>query len=346
MAERVPLLDLTSEDQYTPEILEDLYDRADEFQNPHAIAEAGDKLKDLYSDIGKLAVYFWFEEPSTRTAGSFDAARELLGLGYLGERNAKLASSSAKGEILRDSMRTSKAHLKKFGGAVVVIRHPQVGSAADAAAIHDFPVINAGDGQGKHPTQAGLDFYTFRRRHGRTNNLIIGMGGDPRYSRTIHSLAEVAVMSGDNELRFIGGKGLWIDDDTRDMLKKRNVDFTETTDMSALKEADVVYWTRLQKERLPKPNSLNPVRRWRINRANERLWREYVDNYVLSDQALDMIKSDAGIYHPLPRGPEIPESIDSDPRVGYFEQMENSVPFRAALLERVLIDYHNFKLAA
>ena len=334
------LLDLVRAGQYTPEVLESLYARADEFQNPHAIAEAGDKLRGLYSGVGKLAVYFWFEEPSTRTAGSFDSAREILGLGRLGVTNAKEASSSAKGETLRDSMRTAKSHLRKLGGAVVVIRHPQSFSANTAAVIHDFPVINAGDGQNEHPTQAGLDMYTIKRRHKKTTDLTIAMGGDPRYGRTIHSLAETAVISGDNELIFVGGKGLGLGDDTRDMLKKKKVDFTETTDISALRHADVVYWTRLQKERLPHARIVHPVKYVKNRYNNRKIWQDYLDNYVLDERAIEMIRHDAGIYHPMPRGPEIPESLDSDPRVGYFDQMDNSVPFRAALVEMTLKNYH------
>lgn len=335
------LLDLIRADQLTPEIQKVIYDRADEFQDPAEIRKAGEKLQELYKDIGQLAMYFWFEEPSSRTVGSFDSARELLGLGRLGETNAKIASSTAKGEGLRDSMRTAKGHLKKFGGAIIVIRHPQIGSAAQAAVIHDFPVINAGDGQNEHPTQALLDMYTIRQKKGKTSGLTIAMGGDPLYSRTIHSLAEVASREQDNELLFIGGKGLWVGDDTKKMLTKRQVPFEETTDIKALRHADVVYWTRMQKERLPQPPDLyrHPIRHLRIERENDHIWNEYVEKYALNEQALEVIKHDAIIMHPLPRGPEIPESIDTDERAVYWDQADNAVPVRVALTELVLTNY-------
>jgi aspartate carbamoyltransferase catalytic subunit len=292
-------LDLIAASQLTLDVQTSLFERADQFlTSPGEIAQAGEDLKALYAEMGKLAVYFWFEEPSTRTVGSFDSARELLGLGFLGERNAKATSSTAKGESLQDSMRTSKTHLNLFGGAVVVIRHPKEGSAALAAAIHDFPVINAGDGQHEHPTQALLDMYTIRQKKGRTTGLTIAMGGDPRYSRTIHSLAEVASIQGDNELICIGGEGLWLDEPTKEALTNKGITM-----------------------------------------------QEYLA-HGLNEESLYMIKHDAIIMHPFPRGPEIPESVDNDPRAVYWDQMKYAVPLRAALIERKLIDHHNFKLAS
>jgi aspartate carbamoyltransferase catalytic subunit len=339
-------LDLIAASQLTLDVQTSLFERADQFlTSPGEIAQAGEDLKALYAEMGKLAVYFWFEEPSTRTVGSFDSARELLGLGFLGERNAKATSSTAKGESLQDSMRTSKTHLNLFGGAVVVIRHPKEGSAALAAAIHDFPVINAGDGQHEHPTQALLDMYTIRQKKGRTTGLTIAMGGDPRYSRTIHSLAEVASIQGDNELICIGGEGLWLDEPTKEALTNKGITIHETKDMRALREADVVYWTRRQSERDKKVNKMHPWRYVIAQQRNKRAMQEYLA-HGLNEESLYMIKHDAIIMHPFPRGPEIPESVDNDPRAVYWDQMKYAVPLRAALIEQKLIDFHNFKLAA
>ncbi|HXY18011.1 MAG TPA: hypothetical protein VEH48_01150, partial [Candidatus Nitrosopolaris sp.] len=172
------LLDVLRADQFTSDHIELLNNRADQFQkNPERLRAkealsrlavtqdlerllpeelapvlseevieltASRLLEQVYTKLGSLAAYFWFDEPSTRTVGSFDAARALLGMERLGHTNAKLASSTAKGETLHDSMRTANEHLKAFGGGVVIIRHPEPGSAAEAAEIMDFPVINAG----------------------------------------------------------------------------------------------------------------------------------------------------------------------------------------------------------
>lgn len=344
------LLDVLSADQITTTHIELLNHRADQFHKygNWEIARAKDELEQgvtidqatlveqylpaemleyNFRKLGRLAMYFWFDEPSTRTVGSFDAARALLGMEGLGHTNAKLSSSTAKGETLQDSLMTVNEHLKFFGGGVVVIRHPEVGSAATAAEILDFPVINAGDGQNEHPTQALLDIYTIKQRLGRIEDLKVVMGGDPQYSRTIHSLAQVLALYPNNEITFIGESDDWLEvSDTKSVLDERKIPYKTTTELDPLKDADVVYWTRLQTERL--------------GVKDETLIEKYAQKYTITEEILDTIPPQAIIMHPLPRGPEIPVSIDKDNRVAYRDQVRNGVPVRTALTEMILRNYY------
>lgn len=353
------LLDVLSADQFTQSHVDLLTKSASGFERPHFTAaaraelrrshvikdikdmlpeEADGQLSDIlleltadrlleynYMRLGRLAAYFWFDEASTRTVGSFNAARTQLGMARLGFTNTKDTSQAAKGETFEDSMRVANAQLKNFGGGVVIMRTKKEGQPAVAAEILEVPVINAGDGQNEHPTQALLDIYTIKKRLGRLDGLNVVLGGDPRYGRTIHSLAKLLALYPDNKLTFVGDDVDWLEgSDTKKLLDERGIDYEATTELDPLADADVIYWTRLQTERM----NLKWLKRRKLE--------AYGRKYAITEEKLDIIPKNAIIMHPLPRGPEMPVSIDNDPRVAYWDQVENSVPVRAALIEMVM----------
>lgn len=357
------LLDVLSADQFNANHIDVISNAADRFFKPFEVADSkaelrrksvmvelegllpaeianvitdevlaltADKLLEHnYMRLGRLAAYFWFEENSTRTVGSFNAARSLLGMARLGHTSITDTSLAGKGESFEDTMRVANEHLELFGGAVAIIRTVEVGRARLAADILSVPVINAGDGQNEHPTQALLDIYTIKKRLRRLDNLNVVMGGDPQYSRTIHSLAILLSLYPGNKITFVGSNSDWLEDsDTKSLLDSKGVEYQTTTELDPLSQADVVYWTRLQTERM------------NIGQDKKDILEEYGKKYAITDEILKTIPSSAIIMHPLPRGPEIPESIDQDERVAYWDQVENGVPVRAALIEMLLRHYY------
>jgi aspartate carbamoyltransferase catalytic subunit len=358
------LLDVLSADQFTKPHIDLITNRADQFSrlSEKATARAelrkralvvdlmkilpeelttilsseivemtADKLLDAeYRRLGSVASYLWFDEPSTRTLGSFEVASATLGMALLGHRNAAQSSSMTKGETFKDTMRTVDAHLKNLGGGVVIMRTSTEGQPAIAADILDFPVINAGDGQNEHPTQALLDIYTIKKRLGRLDNLNVVMGGDPRYSRTVHSLTQLLSLNENVSIKYVGDKELWLDAQTKRVLRDKGIEFHHTTDMNSLTKADVVYWTRFQKERLAD----------REQSEVDEIAERYKTRFSITDELVHSMQDHAILMHPLPRGPEIPESVDSDHRAAYWDQVEYSVPVRTALLEFVLRNYY------
>ncbi len=284
-------------------------------------------LQENFRKLGRLAMYFWFDEPSLRTVGSFDAARALLGLEKLGHTNARESSSMAKGETFEDSMRTINEHLKFFGGGVVVMRTKHEGDAEKAADILDLPVMNAGDGQNEHPTQALQDIYTIKRALGTVENLKVVMGGDPRYSRTVHSLAQLLALYKGTEITFVGDRELWLDPKTKAVLKAKGVKYRHTADMNALTKADVVYWTRFQRERLGDTHEETEI---------DEIALRYARDFTISEEIAHSMQDHARIMHPLPRGAEIPVSVDKNVRATYWDQVGNAIPVRTALVEMVL----------
>jgi aspartate carbamoyltransferase catalytic subunit len=334
------LLDVLRADQYTPDHIQVISHRADMFhQYKHwELARAKEGLLEKYSPaqlleasykkLGSLAMYFWFDEPSTRTLGSFDAARALLGIEQLGHTNAAANSSMAKEETFEDSMRTINEHLKFFGGGAVVMRTKKPLQPEIAAEILDFPVINAGDGQNEHPTQALQDVYTIRRLLDNPDKLNIVFGGDPRYSRTVHSLAQLLPKAvKELEIVFVGDRELWLDKETKAALKAKDIKYRHTRDMNALTKADIVYWTRFQKERLvgtPKESEMDEIA------------ERYARDFTITEEVAQSMQPHARILHPLPRGPEIPDSLDANIHSAYWEQVGNAIPVRTALLEFVL----------
>lgn len=255
-----------------------------------------------------------FYEPSTRTSSSFIAATERLG-GQVIPINEVRYSSVTKGESLRDTVRTLECYAD-----VIVLRHPETGSAAVAADIARKPVINAGDGSGEHPTQALLDIFTIKEELGTIDGLTITMLGDLKYGRTVHSLARLLAQY-DVSINFVSPEMLRVPQTTIDFLRQRQIPISQCTSLGeVLSQTDVLYVTRVQKERFESAEEYDQVK----------------DTYVITQKTLQNAKEHMIVMHPLPRLGEIAEEVDSDPRAAYFRQMENGLYIRMALLALVL----------
>ncbi len=258
-----------------------------------------------------------FYEPSTRTRFSFETAMHRLGGHVISTENAAEFSSVAKGETLEDTIRILNGYAD-----VIVIRHKEVGSAKRAAAVSRVPVINAGDGAGQHPTQALLDLYTIRKEVGAIDGLRIAMVGDLAQGRTVRSLAYLLSKFQDVKIYFVAPPLLKMKEDILAHLRERNVWWAEETALDkVLPEVDVVYQTRVQKERF-----------------GDRLadYEQCRGVYVISAESLRLMKQKSIIMHPLPRLGEITMEVDADPRAAYFRQAQNGLYVRMALLTMVL----------
>ncbi|MEL7670650.1 aspartate carbamoyltransferase [Methanobacterium sp.] len=253
-----------------------------------------------------------FYEPSTRTRLSFEAAMKRLGGSTIGFAEAG-TSSATKGENLTDTVRI----VGEYSDALV-IRHNMEGTARFVANIVDVPVINAGDGAGQHPTQTMLDLYTMKRILGRIDDLRIALVGDLKYGRTVHSLA-YALAKFDVDVSFVSPKELKMPREILHDLSKSGVDVYETKNIhDVLDKTDVLYVTRIQKERFP-----DPAEYLKIKGA-----------YTITSKLLE--GSDAIVMHPLPRIDEISHDVDNTPQGRYFEQAFYGVPVRMALLKSVI----------
>jgi aspartate carbamoyltransferase catalytic subunit len=258
-----------------------------------------------------------FYEPSTRTRFSFETAMHRLGGHVISTENAAEFSSVAKGETLEDTIRILNGYAD-----VIVIRHKEVGSARRAAAVSRVPVINAGDGAGQHPTQALLDLYTIRKEIGAIDGLRIAMVGDLAQGRTVRSLAYLLSKFQGVKIYFVAPPLLKMKEDILDHLKERNVWWTEEAELDkVLPEVDVVYQTRVQKERF-----------------GDRIadYEQCRGVYIITPESLRLMKPKAIIMHPLPRLEEIAMEVDADPRAAYFRQAQNGLYVRMALLTMVL----------
>ncbi|HSR46004.1 MAG TPA: aspartate carbamoyltransferase [Acidimicrobiia bacterium] len=255
-----------------------------------------------------------FYEPSTRTSSSFVAAIERLG-GSVIQINNVTYSSVSKGESLPDTVRT----LESYSDAIV-IRHPEKGSAAEAAAAASKPVINAGDGPGEHPTQALLDAFTILAEMGTLDGLTVTMLGDLKYGRTVHSLAKLLTMF-DVKLNYVSPEILKMPADLVAEVGAAGIAQLETPDLDAvLPDTDVLYVTRIQKERFESVDEYELVK----------------DSYVITAETMKHAKEQMAVLHPLPRVGEIAMEVDDDPRAAYFRQMEYGMYVRMALLALVL----------
>jgi aspartate carbamoyltransferase catalytic subunit len=255
-----------------------------------------------------------FYEPSTRTSSSFIAAIERLG-GSAIPINEVRYSSVAKGESLPDTVRTLECY-----SDVIVLRHPETGAAATAAKYCRKPIINAGDGTGEHPTQALLDLFTIREELGHIDGLTISMVGDLKYGRTVHSLARLLALY-DVHLNYVSPEILRMPPAVIEELRERGVPQQEQSDLEAvLHESDVLYVTRVQKERF----------------ENEAVYDSVKNSYVITPDTLTRAKKRMIVMHPLPRVGEIAMEVDDDPRAAYFRQMENGLFVRMAILAMVL----------
>ena len=257
-----------------------------------------------------------FFEPSTRTRLSFEAAMLELGGNVLGFSEAS-SSSASKGESVADTAKTVSNYAN-----IIAMRHPKEGAPYVASRAATIPVINAGDGGHQHPTQTLADLLTIHREMGRLSNLTIGLCGDLKYGRTVHSLIEA--MSRYENIRFvlISPKELMLPDYVRvGVLDKHGIPYTEVTSLEdAIPELDVLYMTRIQRERFD----------------DQAEYERLKDSYVLTAEKMEHAKADMAVLHPLPRVNEISVKVDDDPRAAYFRQTLNGKYMRMALILELL----------
>ena len=273
--------------------------------------------KEKYShkcDGKKLATLFF--EPSTRTRLSFEAAMMELGGNVLGFSSAD-SSSTAKGESVADTIRTVGCYVD-----IIAMRHPKEGAPLVASEKSVVPIINAGDGGHNHPTQTLTDLLTIKCEKGRLENLTIGLCGDLKFGRTVHSL--ITAMSRYKNIKFvlISPDELKIPEYIKeDLLEKNNIEYLETKDIEEyMDKLDILYMTRVQKERF----------------FNEEDYIRLKDYYILNKEKLEKAKKDLCIMHPLPRVNEISVDVDDDPRAAYFRQVEYGKYIRMALILKLL----------
>ena len=257
-----------------------------------------------------------FYEPSTRTRFSFESAMLKLGGGVITTENAAEFSSAAKGETLEDSIRVINHYAD-----VIVLRHPEKGASARAAAVSHIPVLNAGDGTGQHPTQALLDLYTIKKETGKIDGVHIAFVGDLKNGRTVRSLAYLLGKYKKVQVSFVSPKALRIGDDIKEYLDKHNVSYEETeTWDSALPRVNVLYQTRIQKERF----------------KSHAEYKKYKGGYILTMKEVDRMKKGAIVMHPLPRVDEIATEVDRSPKAVYFKEAKYGLLIRMALLKEIL----------
>ncbi len=273
-----------------------------------------DKADEMSHDSGPLlegkTLGLLFFEPSTRTRLSFEVAMKRLGGAVVGFSDSQL-TSIAKGETLSDTIKTVEAYTD-----IIVIRHSKEGSARLAAEVSKNPVINAGDGPNQHPTQTLLDLYTMKKEFGRLD-LNVTLMGDLKYGRTVHSLAYALAMF-DAEINLVSPKGLEMPDEVISDLKAVGAKIN-TSHKLDISNTQVLYVTRIQKERFPDPEEYEKVR----------------GAYKLTMDSLKNVRSDLIILHPLPRVQEISPDIDQTAHAKYFEQVANGIPIRMAVLALV-----------
>ena len=289
--------------------------------------EEVDKLLALANDIAadpsnyrdvcrykKLATLFY--EPSTRTRLSFEAAMLNLGGSVLGFSSAD-SSSASKGETVADTIRVVSCYAD-----ICAMRHPKEGAPLRASMYSKIPVINAGDGGHQHPTQTLTDLMTIKRRLGRLNNFTIGLCGDLKFGRTVHSL--IKSLSRYTGIRFIliSPEELKVPDYViREVLQPKGLPYEEVSSLEeVMSQLDILYMTRVQKERF----------------FNEEDYIRLKDSYILTEEKMKLAKEKMAVLHPLPRVNEIELSVDDDPRAAYFEQVQNGVYVRMALIMTLL----------
>lgn len=270
-----------------------------------------------YSHIcdGKILATLFYE-PSTRTRFSFEAAMMRLGGNILGFSEPN-SSSASKGETLADTIKMVSIY-----SDIITMRHPREGSARVASMYSEVPVINAGDGGHQHPTQTLTDLLTIKSLKGSLSNQTIGLCGDLKYGRTVHSLIKAMSRYEGNKFVLISPKELQIPDYIRDeILKKNNIEFKEVERLEdVIEEMDILYMTRIQKERF----------------FNEKEYLRLKDSYILDMDKMNLAKEDMIVMHPLPRVNEIAVEVDSDKRAAYFKQAEYGMYARMALICKLL----------
>ena len=282
-----------------------------------ALANDIEKNPEKYAHVcdgKKLATLFY--EPSTRTRLSFEAAMMNLGGNVLGFSSAD-SSSAAKGESVADAIRVTSCYAD-----ICAMRHPKEGAPLVASMSSSIPVINAGDGGHQHPTQTLTDLLTIRSLKGRLDNLTIGLCGDLKFGRTVHSLIEALVRYKNVKFVLISPEELRVPSYIReDVLSRNNIEFQEVERLEdALPQLDILYMTRVQKERF----------------FNEEDYVRMKDFYILDKAKMKLAPEDMYVLHPLPRVNEISTEVDNDPRAAYFRQVQYGVYVRMALILTLL----------
>ncbi|MBS7240261.1 MAG: aspartate carbamoyltransferase [Acetatifactor sp.] len=291
---------------FTTSELDKLFDLANDIEhNPAKYAHACD---------GKIMATCFYE-PSTRTRLSFESAMTRLGGSVIGFSDAN-SSSAAKGESVSDTIRVISCYAD-----ICAMRHFKEGAPMVASEKAEIPVINAGDGGHQHPTQTLTDLLTIRSLKGRLNNFTIGLCGDLKFGRTVHSLINALVRYDNIKFIFISPEELKVPDYITEMLKEKNIPYEEVIRLeNVMPELDMLYMTRVQKERF----------------FNEEDYMRLKDFYILDPAKMELAKDDMLVLHPLPRVNEISVEVDNDPRAAYFKQARYGVYVRMALILTLL----------
>jgi aspartate carbamoyltransferase catalytic subunit len=294
---------LVSIDDYTKEEQVRILDLAEGFEK-----------KPVQNILEGYVVATLFFEPSTRTRLSFESAASRLGAQVIGFSEAG-SSSVSKGESLNDTILTVSNYAD-----IIVMSHPREGSARFASEVSPVPVINAGDGANQHPTQTLLDMYSIRKTQGRLDNLQIAFVGDLKYGRTVHSLT-FALCNFNATFHLVSPEELKLPSYVKRRIKENQLDYFQYTDMSeVIPQVDILYMTRIQKERFSDPIEYEKVR----------------NAYILRNEMLQGAKKNMRVLHPLPRVNEIEMDVDINPMAYYFHQAQNGVYVRQALLASIL----------
>jgi aspartate carbamoyltransferase catalytic subunit len=294
-------------DQFDRTYLLDLFEHATRLRNLPRSTQ-GTRLPNKI-----LATVFY--EPSTRTRLSFESAMVRLGGSVISVENANESSSATKGESIEDTARMLSGYAD-----TVAMRHPEAGMPERASRVADIPIINAGDGAREHPTQALLDLYTIQNELGQIDDLHIAIVGDLKYGRAPRSLALLLRQTRRTRITFLAPPTVPVGDEIKEAIEEAGITYQEASSFDTIVGADVVYQTRIQRERF-------------TDQASYEKSRGY---YVIDQTVMDSLKQDAIVMHPLPRVDEIDPAIDSDPRAAYFRQAENGVYVRMALLDQLL----------
>jgi aspartate carbamoyltransferase len=296
--------------QFTREEIDLIMRVADDFRD-QLQAKPDHPALDLMRGYVLATLFF---EPSTRTRLSFESAMHRLSGSVIGFSSAE-STSTAKGETLSDTIRTVDQYAD-----IIAMRHPQIGSAKEAASVAKAPVLNGGDGAGQHPTQALLDLYTIKRERGDVNGTTIVLCGDLKNGRTVHAGVEVYKHYQCN-LVMVSPEQLKMPSEITNKLRSYGMEVRETTSLEeALAEGDVLYMTRIQKERFADPAEYEKLK----------------GSYILTREMVERIRPGLTVLHPLPRVNEIATDVDSLPTAAYFRQMGNGVFIRMALIALVM----------
>jgi aspartate carbamoyltransferase catalytic subunit len=285
----------------------------EEYRHILTLAEDFEKNPVQHIAKGKVVATLFFE-PSTRTRLSFESAACRMGAQLIGFSDAS-SSSTAKGESLADTIKTVSCYAD-----IIIMRHPLEGAAHLASEVASVPIINAGDGANQHPTQCMLDLYSIKKTQGSLENLHIALVGDLKYGRTVHSLVE-AMCAYNTTFHLVSPPSLKLPSVVKMHIKKRRLTYTQYTELpEAIKQADILYMTRVQRERFLDIQDYEKVK----------------NAYILEKSMLEDSKSNMKVLHPLPRVNEISEDVDATPQAYYFQQAQNGVYVRQALIAAIL----------